>query len=127
MSATLQDVTARRSGSTVRLAGTIETPEGGWTLAVEADNPGVAGNLDEEVRVTITATPPEVGAQVITLESFDETFGANPQDVRVVVRLIGLTTKDGEGTVVVEIEDDGATGAVEPHDDEPATLNGRSG
>jgi hypothetical protein len=104
MGATVRDFTARREDGEVRLTGTVETTEDGWTVKTEADNPGVAGDRDKDVRVKITATAPEVGQPVLTTEPINETFSSNPQDTRVVVRLIGLETQDGKSHVAVPID-----------------------
>lgn len=104
MKATLRDLTARREGGKVRLTGTVETTENGWTVRAEADNPGVAGDHDKDVRVKITASPPEVGTPVVTTEPIDNTFSSHQQDTRVVVRLIGLQTQDGKSEVAVPID-----------------------
>lgn len=105
MAATVRDLTAQRRGSTVRLTGTVDAPQDGWTVKVEADNPGVAGEFDTEYRVKITAEAPPIGPDILTQEPIDETLNVNAQDTTVAVRLIGLNTKDGAKSVPVPIQD----------------------
>ncbi len=103
MGAALQTVAAEWVDSKVRVSGTVETTTSGWTVEVEADNPGIGGQCDKTVRLKLTATAPEIAAEVITTVPFDSTHSAIQGDTHVHLTLAGASAPDGSDSVSVAI------------------------
>ncbi|MBT2518105.1 hypothetical protein J7E29_11715 [Streptomyces sp. ISL-90] len=101
--ATIIDVNASRDGGRISVTGTLRAPESGWSVNLEADNPGVAGDRDKQLRLVLTATPPEVGADVLTEVLFGDTFSGKADDATVAIRLRGVVDAEGRAMMTVPV------------------------
>ena len=103
MGATVVQISATRHGSKVRVEGTLETPQDGWSAELRPANPGAGGAFDKTLRLELEATAPNVGTDVVTKVPFLGTFGANDDDENVVVRLIDAVSTEGKDAVTLPL------------------------
>jgi hypothetical protein len=96
-----RDFSARATESggarTVTVDGECTCPEAGFTLALEPANPGIVPQ-PQDVVLRLEATPPDAGAEVMTLTPLRYVSRIGDEAERVIIRL-----PDDQPDIVLEI------------------------